>query len=320
MAIQFIEKFSSTTKIQNLPSAAGIGIVGGAPFLRSDAGLQALGAVQPGRTWWVDTVNGSDSNSGQAPDDAFQTMTAAFAVIDSRDNIFFVGKVREQLVAPLGVYGVSIIGADTSPRHDLAASWVPPASPVATTPLLKLREQGWVLANFLMQGHTDHAAVELKRREDATDPDPSHAVFLGMRFDGGLYGIINNGGASFLTVDRCQFRGQVGANGGAYVVTSTTVAVPLNVLIANSRFLDNQSNLIGPFSYGVIRDNNFDTATATQINTTDGSAQGGNTHVVRNSFNIAAADFDPTGGVTGVSSDVWYNYLQDAVESGQPAN
>lgn len=322
MSTQYIERFDSADDLPPVqPNALPIGAIGGAIVARAvGGGFTTLAPAGFGRRWYIDTVNGSDSNDGTSPGTPFQTITKAFTVIDSHDSIYFVGKIREQVTAPLGVYGVSIIGADTSPRHDLAASWVPPASPTAATPLLRLREQGWVLSNFLMQGHTDAAAVELRRREDATDPDASHAQFLGMRFDGGLAGIDNNGGCGFLTIAGCLFRGQVGAGGAAYRVTSTTIAVPLDVLIRGNRFLNNQSHIIGPFSYGVIDFNRFATATATVINTTDGSAQGGNTAVVNNSFNIAAADFDPAGGVTGTATDVWSNTLQDAIETGQPAN
>lgn len=37
-------------------------------------------------------------------------------------------------------------------------------------------------------------------------------------------------------------------------------------------------------------------------------------------FTIAAADFDPAGGVTGVTGDVWSNTLTDTIETGLPAN
>lgn len=326
MAIQAIQNFEGTNNIPSYPDAGGIGVVGGTPYMRTSGGLFAIGNAVKGRTWFVDTVNGSNSNVGQAPDAAFLTMQNALDNVDSYDRIIFYGDVREQCVAPLGVYNVSIIGAPgIQPHHDNAARWRAPASPTATTALLRLREQGWVLANFLMSGHTDYAAVELKRREDATDPDPSHAQFIGMRFDAGKWGIINNGGAGFCLIDGCFFRGQTGAGGAAYAVTSTTIAVPLDMVIRNSRFYDNQSHVIGPFSFGTIHRNFFSacaSGSVTILDTTDGSSQGGNSHVTENSVAVAAAEFDPSGStgiVRGLASDIWYNFLQDAVESGQPA-
>lgn len=324
MSTQYIETFPTTDEIPPvMPNAAAIGVVGGTPYMRSSAGLFALGLASFGKTYFVDTVNGNDANSGTAPDAAFQTMAAAFAVLATDDRIIFRGDVREQLVAPLGVYNVQIIGDPATKAHDdNAARWRAPAAPTAATALLRLREQGWTLANFIMKPPSDAAAVHLRRAEDATDPDPSHARFLAMRFDGGLTGIRNDGGAGFLLIDGCAFERQTGAGGGGYVVTSTAIAVPLEVVIQNCRFLSGQSYIIGPFSLGVIRNNIFNTATATLINTTDGSSQGGNTQVRDNSVNVVADEFDPsgaTGTVTGLASDLWYNILKDTVESGQPA-
>lgn len=326
MAIQAIQNFLGTNNIPAFPDAGGIGVVGGTPYMRTSAGLFALGNSVIGRTWFVDTVNGSNSNVGQGPDAAFLTMQNALDNVDSYDRIIFYGDVREQCVGPLGVYNVSIFGAPgIRPHHDNAARWRAPAVPTAATALLRLREQGWVLGNFLMTGHTDYAAVELKRREDATDPDPSHAQFLGMRFDGGLYGIINNGGAGFYLIDGCFFRGQTGANGGAHVVTSTTVAVPLDVVIRKSRFYDNQSHVKGPFAFAQINRNSFSKCASnavTVLDTTDAGAQGHDNHVTENDFNITAAEFDPsgtTGIVRGSSTDVWSgNFLTDAIESVSP--
>lgn len=308
-------------------SAAGIGVDTNDDVLKWRVGTairKVLVDHSPGTTYYVDTVNGADSRSGKSWAQAFATMDKAFDTIVSNDTIIFKGDVREQLVAPLGVYNVAIIGLPTTGRahDDNAARWREPASATTATPLLKLREQGWTLANFLMSGLADASAacVEMKRREDATDPDPSHAQFLGMRFVGGKYGIQDNGGCHNYLVDGCTFQSQTGSGGGGIVCTSTTIAVPLRNEIRNSRFFDNQSNILSSLSFSIIADNYFDTGSASQINTTHNSGQGGNNHVVRNTFNIAAADFDPAGGVTGASTDVWSNTLSDAIETGQPAD
>lgn len=299
-------------KILQKPELQGGFTVGGVPVVDAYGRFVTLQGFDD--MWFVDTVNGNDENSGRAPDEAFETMAAAFEVIESHDTISFVGKVKEQLVAPLGVYGVKIIGADTTPRHDLAASWTIPDSPAATTPLLRLREQGWVLSNFLMYGTTDSAAVMLKRREDATDPDASHAQFLGMRFVGNYIGIEDNGGHFNVTVDGCTF--QDNTNGGIKS-TSTTIAAPLMWRIVNNRFKVNASPIVMPFSSAFINNNTFIGSTTAVINLTGGTAPN---IVTFNTFDIDAADFDPAGGVTGVSGDVWHNLLKDAIETGLPAN
>jgi hypothetical protein len=72
-----------------------------------------------------------------------------------------------------------------------------------------------------------------------------------------------------------------------------------------------------PFNQGVIKGCVFTNGTAANINLTGGTAPN---FVQQNVFNIAAADFDPAGGTTGVTGDAWSNYLTDAVETGLPAN
>lgn len=273
-------------------------------------------------TWYVDTVNGNNANDGTSWTSAFGTMAQALAKVQSFQRILFTGKVREQLVAPLGVYGVTIEGAaGGAPRTDLAASWLAPTSPTATTPLLQLREQGWTLANFLMTGPTDDACVKLSRRENATYPDASHAVFSGMQFQGGFIHIEDDGGSFNVRVDNCVFMLAAGVGGGAIVSTSTTVAAPYKWQITNSTFQSNVNHIVMPFNKAIIggngSGNTFSAATTAVINLTGGTAPN---MVVNNAFSIAAADFDPAGGVTGVTGDTWSNTLSDAIETGLPAN
>ena len=274
------------------------------------AGIGGAGSLAK-TTWYVDTVNGNNQYDGTSWDTAFGTMAQALATVGSFERIVFTGKVREQLVAPLGVYGIEITGAaGGAPRTDLAASWLAPASPAATTPLLQLREQGWTLSNFLMTGPSDDACVKLSRRESATLPDASHAVFSGMQFQGGFIHIEDDGGSFNVRIDGCTFMLAAGVGGGAIVSTSTTVAAPYKWVITNSNFQTNVNHIVMPFNKAIIgmngQGNTFAEATTTVIDLTGGTAPN---NVVDNSFDVAAASFDPGGGVTGVTGDVWSNTL-----------
>ena len=77
------------------------------------------------------------------------------------------------------------------------------------------------------------------------------------------------------------------------------------------------ANITAALSHSSITDCTFENGTASNINLTGGTAPN---FVQRNVFNIAAADFDPAGGTTGVTGDAWSNYLTDAVETGLPTN
>ncbi len=285
---------------------------------------------QPNPVVYVDTVNGLEVNDGtnwvtpqtpQTRQGPVQTMARALTLVRSNGVIAVVGKIREQVVAPLGIYNVSIIGAVANPHHDLAASWLYPVSPVAATPLIRLREQGWGFRNMLFQGYTDAAAVMLKRREDATDPDASHAWFENCRWSEGFIHIEDNGGCFNVRINGCTFMLATGTGGGAIKSTSTTVALPYKWVITNSNFQNNVNHIVMPFNKAIIgfrgKGNTFSGATTAVINLTGGTAPN---MVVDNAFDIAAADFDPAGGVTGVTGDTWSNTLSDAIETGLPAN
>ena len=279
-------------------------------FLRETLGV--LG--DKGLIYYVNTVNGLDINDGLSHDNAFLTMAKAFTMIASRDTILILGKVREQLIAPLGVYGVTVIGADTTPRHDLSASWMAPASGgTASKALVEIIEQGWTFENILFQSFTTAPAVKMTRAEDTVHPDPSHASFIGCRF-AGVDGIWDSGGCYNITIRECKFYDLTGT--AIKVVDGAGIAAPQHWMIEDCEFIDNASGIVNGFKWCTIKGCRFADNTVT-INLTGGTAPN---FVIGNYFDVAAADFDPTGGVTGINGDLWYNYLTDTVEQGLPAD
>ena len=87
--------------------------------------------------------------------------------------------------------------------------------------------------------------------------------------------------------------------------------------IIGCTFRNNAANITAALSNSTISGCTFEAGSASTINLTNGVAPN---FVVGNYFNIAADDFDPAGGVTGVSGDVWSNTLTNAIETGLPAN
>lgn len=332
MAIQAIQNFDSVNQIPSYPGAAGVGVVGGSAFMRSSSGLFALGVVQPvGKTYYVDANSGDDTNnSGTAPGDAFLTMAQAFSVIASGDVIFFSGKIKEQLTTPAQVFDVTIIGTGNRPRHadstpdggqTAANTWTVPASPAAATPLVKVLQQGWRFVNILFAGPTDAACVLLYRDGGSGDDerDASHAEFWNCRFASGQDGIEGSGGPGHVGIYDSFFTSLTG------VALKNTIGAGIGV----------------PYFRWDVRRNRFDscpsltTAEAAEVfhfcqnEVTFVSGPtlvfdftgGARNVVVENKFNIAAADFDPVGHVTGSgATDIWSNTLTDAIETGLPAN
>lgn len=260
--------------------------------------------------------------------DAFSTLTAALAASKSGDTIVLLSDLREEVTASNLLFDITIVGAATRPRHDdkhnftstfqMGSSSWRNSSGVTATPLITVRGQGWRFVNILFDAPTSAAAVKLVSNADSGEDeyDGSHAQFINCRFDGGQTGILVNGGAYNCLVERCIFRGLT----DGIVCDSTSVRVPANWVIRDNQFIDNTHNIRMSTNFATVRGNSFDAGATSTINLAYNSSQGGNNHVVHNSFNIAAANFDPAGGVEGHSTDVWSNMLSDAVETGQPAN
>src|SRR6185295_10492501 len=108
--------------------------------------------------------DGSDGGSGKTWRTAKLTMAATLALVGSGDTVVFLGKLREQVTAPVQVFDVTIVGAGNRPRHadseptpdqQSAATWAAPSSPTPAPPLLKVLQQGWRVENFVMAGPSD---------------------------------------------------------------------------------------------------------------------------------------------------------------------
>lgn len=291
--------------------------------------LDRIGGLAPnGVSWFVDAVDGSNNHDGLSWNSPFLTMAKAFSVLESGDRIFFVGKIREQLTTPVQVFDVSIIGAGNRPRHadaapvptggQSAATWTTPASGSTDDPLLTVLQQGWSIHNFVMAGHATDACVFLQRDAGAGDAerDASHFEAHGVRFASGQDGVEQSGGCYNVGLFDSWFDDLTGVcikhTSGAAVTT------PYRWQIKRNRFSKCGSlmtALVGnTFEF---HDNMVSQITTPGLDTSGGT--GFNT-ILRNCFDIAAADFDPVGGFTGHATDVWSNYLTSALETGLPAN
>jgi len=306
--------------------------VGNAYALLNDAGQFAPMTIGNGRTYFVSTFAGSDANDGLAWDRAFATMAKALSVVANYDQILVNGVVKEQCVAPQDVFDVTIIGACNRPRQATdggvptggGASWLSPAVPTATTPLLKLREQSWTIINMMFAPVASSACVRLSRAEVAADMDGSHASFINCYFVGGGangIGIEDVGGCGGILINGCRFQG---LGDTAIKGISMAIAVPLLWEIRNSKFEGNLNDIKMSLSKGLIRENQFLTAGSGAVNkviSTDALGSGGNNQILLNQFKNTEAQIAPANGYTGTASDVWMNYVTDqaALAFGQPA-
>jgi hypothetical protein len=293
-----------------------------------DINIQSNRLGKMGRPWYL-------FPQGGGPRGSFSLWSDLSPNLRTRDIVIIGGVVREQITLPEFVHDVEVFGAvnrpyqatdSGSPNQNTGAgaagaTWLAPTSPTAATPLIQIPTNtvGWKFSGIMFGPPTDAAAIKVVNNGGLGS---GHHVFENLYFSGGFIGIEDNGGMGFVLVNRCRFRGHTGAGGGGIVCTSTSNAVPLQNEFLHCDFFDNVNNFIASQQNSKIKKCTFDRATTNVISTVFNSGQGGGNHVVQNDFNIVADEFDPsgsTGAVTGAADDVWYNYLLDTVESGQPA-
>lgn len=251
------------------------------------------GADPTGTSYYVDAYDGQDGNDGKSWTRPFLTMDAAFDAITSGDTIFFRGKVLEQLQTPVQVHDVTVVGASNRPRHADAspadptgkshgASWQPPTSPTAETPLVEVRQQGWTFVNILFDAPADAAAVQLTSDAGSGDAerDASHASFYGCKFVGGQSGIETSGGQAHVLVSDCEFN----ALTNGIECLDTGVRVPQFWHITRSKFQGNTNGIRSSFEKSVIDYNHFDPDHTVKIDAQYNSGQGGNNLVGPGNF------------------------------------
>jgi hypothetical protein len=284
-------------------------------------GLAANILPSMGNVWYVNGWDGSDTlNSGSSPDSAFKTMAHAFTVLASNDTIYLTGRITEQIVAPLGVYDVSIIGCTSNPRQSTnngvqagySAYWKYLTANVATANL-ELIEQGWTIQNIVFEPTATGTGILLTRAEDAVHPDPSHAVITGCRFVGGAYGVKSVDGTFNLRITDNVFQTQT--TYAIAVVAGVGIANPAQWHITDNHFRDFTGGVLIPGANGMKIKGNFFTDGGTPNATVVLSLTGGdNNFVIDNYFQTTTANFNAPD-IVGNATDVWNNVSIDGQAS-----
>lgn len=243
--------------------------------------------------------------------------------------------------APGAVNDITIVGNCVTPRQATdsgvpnggSATWLSLATPAATSlvilggPSTETKpSQGWTFKNIFFNNASTTATtgcVELKRGDGAGagDRDSSHAAFYNCKFTGGNYGLLDQGGASFVVVNGCQFYNFTGSGDTAIKQgTATGVALPLQWQITGNQFYNNYAHIVTPLSSANINGNVFGYIGSTITTTVQVHVDGGgkNNTVYQNVFQMAEA----TGTATmfgGGTTDSWAgNFYNDQTAYGVP--
>jgi hypothetical protein len=162
-----------------------------------EAGGQINLLAPQGAIYFVDSVNGSDSNDGLSWGSALKTIAAAVALAVAGDTILIKGSFSEEVT--VSVAGLSIIGAGTTPRQ---AQWTADADETCLT----LAAQHCVVRNIYFKPPAysagTPAAIVLS--------GASHARILDCQFQGqtashqAIYSPVCN--SDNVHILRCEFR------------------------------------------------------------------------------------------------------------------
>jgi hypothetical protein len=276
-----------------------------------------IGAPVVNNVWYLFPQGGGPTRN------TFTTFADLKPNLQSRDVILLSGVLREQAVAPDGIFDVSIIGASNRPRQATSggvptgggACWLPPASgAVASTPLLELTRQGWHIENIEFTPHTSSAGIRLTRSASVDLIDAGHVeivdCFFGSNGGSGQIGIEDNGGCGFCLIQNNRFQSLTTALKGL----NTAAAVPQMWQILNNYFNGN-TNAIGMSLTESLIANNFIRQTANdtnfKVNLVAVAGQGSLNQVIDNIFPDAAANVTIAKGYKPGTTDVWRNYVTD---------
>ncbi len=285
----------------------------GTRVILNDNFTQLSQAVLP--DFWVNPQYGNNSNLG-TQDKPFADMTGLSGKLSPGDVVALQGVLFQQWDAPF-VNDITIVGWSTQPRQATSsnipngggATWMSPLTGISnTSALIKVHSQGWRFSNlFFNNAATTAPCVELFRDGETIESDASHASFYGCKFTGTDDGIWDNGGASFVTINGCDFYNFAGSGDTALKTGGASViALPLQWQIVNNRFFNNANHITLALSSGNVQNNVFgyigsSITTTTQITLTGGK----NNTVWQNKFGMAPTLNLITAMFAGGTADSW---------------
>jgi hypothetical protein len=153
-------------------------------------GLDGSIVMAGGNTYFVDAQNGSDSNDGSSPVNAFQSMTKAFAALTANQNdiLFVIGGAKALNLTATLVWNKNythLIGL-CSANGISNRSRIFQTAATAFTPLVKVTASGCIFKNLeFFQGVTSTAALVCMDVNNSSRNRFENVHIAGMGFVGG---------------------------------------------------------------------------------------------------------------------------------------
>jgi hypothetical protein len=255
-------------------------------------------------------------------------MARAFASVQSGDIIYFVGKVTEQLVTPVQVFDVTVVGCGNRPRHadatpdggnHAASQWGAPASGgVAAQATVRVLQQGWRFVNILFTMIDANAAgIELVRNAAAGDDerDASHAHIIGCKFVGAGVGIRSGVAGTFT-----ELVNHVVVEGNVFIDNTHAMRDAIGTSrwsIRHNEFQANTNHIVMKLGASFIYENIFGAFTTDAVELPGGA---GSNIITKN---YLSGTYSSAGGYTvSNANDEWagnFNTLAGGITVADPA-
>ena len=278
------------------------------------SGLSSMGVPlmgrQFGKTYFVDSTNGSDQNKGLNNLRPFKTLTKAFATVTHYDTIMLSGgNFTGNYTTPANADAafVSVRGFKIGPYG--LSTWM--GATTASSPIIDLKARGWNFSDIEFDCPTAAGAINMNKSDDGSTDRPDFMTVEDCIFTTGKLGIVVDGGATYATIRGCRFDQMTTSGAYAISVDNTSHSLPQHWLVENNQFMTNV-NHIGPIGAGkgwmnsTFRGNVFlkegigqNTTTILDIR----DAGGGGNIVVDNYFDIAKSGSGSNATVRGNTSD-----------------
>lgn len=300
-------------------------ITGGGAFTKqniSDINANFASVGEP--DIWVRPQYGNNNTADGTWAKPYATLAGVSRLIVPGIVIGIEGVLKEEFSTPI-VNDVTLIGAASNlPRQATTsgvangggATWLSPASGTGT--LLTVNGQAWRVQNIMFNNSATAAPCikPVTVGDPPAEADGQHLLIIGCNFTGSDDGIACPSGTNRVHIYDSTFENFSGS-GDVAISAAGSIQTLYDWRIIGCTFRNNVHNIVAALSNSTIANCTIEAGSSSTINLTNGVAPN---FVINNAFNIAAADFDPAGGVTGVTGDVWSNILTDAIETGLPAN
>lgn len=271
-----------------------------------------------GRVWFVDASSGVNGD-GKTPSTAFSTMQRAFNAAGNGDIIYFVGKVTEQLVTPVQIFDVTVVGCGNRPRHAdaaptgsnyAAAQWGAASGGTAAQATVRVLQQGWRFVNILFTAvDTNAAMIEIVRNAGSgnDERDGSHTSVYGCRFSGAGVGVRGGVAATYTEI---PFNVELMDNDFYANTFGIRSAIQCNAWqIKGNRFNASTNAITAQLGASLIVDNVVTGFTAASSSGGIDLRSGAGANVVTKNF--LGGTYSNAGGYNGAASDQWMGNFAD---------